>query len=97
MEKTTETRVALALRGKALDFDQALLLGGGSLVPTVNQVAEAFEAILGAVYVDSGHDITVVKKVIKHIKLDDHKFLQQTTEQSKDNKEKGRIGGISAS
>lgn len=80
----TETRAALDVKGRSLNVHQNLLLAIGSLGPTNNHVAEALEAILGAVYLDSGHSVQTVKDVIQRIKLDDHEFLQHMEKQPDD-------------
>lgn len=76
MRAEVESRVSLAFKGRALGIHKLLLLSGGVDAPRFSQVAEAFEAVIGAIYLDSGGSIEVVKKVINYIKLDDHKFLR---------------------
>jgi len=45
-----------------------------------DKVAETFEAVLGAIYVDSQHDIAAVKRVIGKLGLTDHKYLMSPEE-----------------
>ncbi|KAL6703261.1 hypothetical protein ACN47E_010049 [Coniothyrium glycines] len=65
------SRAALNAKGRELGFDKHLLLDGGrsELGPSKDDVAEAFEAILGAVYVDSGQSLEAVKNVLRGIRL----------------------------
>ncbi|KAF1944501.1 ribonuclease III, partial [Clathrospora elynae] len=71
MSLNTETRAALHARGRALGIHSHLLLSIASSGPSLAHVAETFEAILGAVYLDSGHRLQVVKDVMRRIELDD--------------------------
>ena len=87
MAESTVSRANLGLQGKALGFDRNLLLADQNHRATVHEIAEAFEAILGAVYVDSGHHVPAVKDVLKRVKLDNHKFLQNANEEWKKGQE----------
>lgn len=79
MHVDIETRAALCIKARSLGLHKEILIVQ-SHPPTADQIAEAFEAILGAVYLDSSHDIGAVKKVIKGINLDEHKFLMTPNE-----------------
>jgi hypothetical protein len=74
MSADTVSRASLAIVGGALGLRQSVLSATGSA--TRNNVAETFEAILGAIYVDSNYSVQAIKDVIKRVRLDDHKFLK---------------------
>ena len=76
MHVEMESRASLAEKGRAIGLHKELLLPEGVEGPKNFQIAESFEAIIGAIYLDSGKSIEVVKKVINNIKLDDHEFLR---------------------
>ncbi|KAI4945975.1 hypothetical protein J4E91_007416 [Alternaria rosae] len=71
-----ESRVGLSKKGYALGIHDNLLLHDWQ-PSTFNHVAEAFEAVLGAIYLDSGNNIETVKEVVTGIKLDSHKMLEE--------------------
>ena len=85
-----ESRVSLSEKGYALGLHKELLLPEGVDSPKYFQVAECFEAVVGAIYLDSGKSVEVVKKVISDIKLDDHQYLkpQSTSRDYQERKEK---------
>jgi hypothetical protein len=95
MQLGTETRVALYTRGKKLGIHRNLLLAPGISDPSKDHVAEAFEAILGAVYVDSGHQLSTVKEVITSVELDTHRLLKADI-QSQDAQEEKELAQIRA-
>lgn len=72
----TETRASLAITGRRLGVDKSILLPWSVKDARSPQIAETVEAILGAVYIDSGNQLPAVTKVIKNIGLDQHKLLQ---------------------
>jgi hypothetical protein len=74
MFQTTETRAALYAKAHELGIHKEVLLYDNPN-PTNDQVAETFEAIIGAIYLDCGNNIDVVKRVIAGIDLDAHRFL----------------------
>lgn len=76
MNSFIETRAALNVTGRAMKLHQDILLQHELAVPANSHVAEAFEAIIGAIYVDSGHNVPAVKEVLKHLGIDNHEFLQ---------------------
>ncbi|KAI4924538.1 hypothetical protein J4E85_007654 [Alternaria conjuncta] len=78
MQPDIESRVGLGKKGYALGINDNLLLHERH-PSTFNHVAEAFEAVLGAIYLDSGNNIETVKEVITGIKLDRHKGLEEQT------------------
>ncbi len=63
-----ETRFALNKRGRDLRIDENVIIARDN--PTDDQVAETFEAIIGAIYEDSGKDIRVAKTIIKEAGFD---------------------------
>ncbi|CAA9958412.1 Rnc dsRNA-specific ribonuclease [Pyrenophora teres f. maculata] len=77
MSLKTVTRAALNTQGLKINLDKNLILVAGATGATPNQVAETFEALLGAVYVDSGHDVEAVKRVINTVQLDQNRFLRR--------------------
>jgi hypothetical protein len=95
MSLGTETRAALDLRGRKLGIHKNLLLSPGVGDPTKDHVAEAFEAILGAVYVDAGHSLADVKEVLASTGLDTHRFLSADT-QSQDAQEEKELAQLRA-
>ena len=76
MQPDVESRVGLGKKGYALGINDNLLLHDRQ-TSTFNHVAEAFEAVLGAIYLDSGNNIETVKEVVTGIKLDSHKMLEE--------------------
>lgn len=76
----TATQSGLYSKARKLGIDREVLIGEGMYTPSVRQIAESFEAILGAVYVDSDHSLETVKQVIKSIDLDKHEFLKAPPE-----------------
>lgn len=76
MDQDTVTRASLAVKGRALGFHEAILQSPGMQSAKANMVAETFEAILGAAYVDSGNQLSAVTRVIKRIGLDEHRLLK---------------------
>jgi hypothetical protein len=86
MQSKLESRKVLREKGKALGIRENLVwYNQWTPKPNANfnaddaygeAVAEAVEAILGAVWVDSGKSIETVKEVIKKAALDTHKQLK---------------------
>jgi hypothetical protein len=74
MSAATVSRVALAVTGRDLRLHESILTQNSS--PTGDNIAETFEAVLGAIYLDSGSMLSTVKEVIKRIGLDDHPYLR---------------------
>jgi dsRNA-specific ribonuclease len=81
MSVATVSRWALADVGRSIGLSKAMLTTSG-MPPGRNPIAETFEAILGAVYVDSNYSVDTVKAIIKKLNLGDHQFLK-TREQLK--------------
>ncbi|RAR07077.1 hypothetical protein DDE82_003019 [Stemphylium lycopersici] len=79
MFQTTETRAALYAKAHELGIHKEVLLYENP-TPTNDQVAETFEAIIGAIYLDCGNNIDVIKRVIAGIDLDTHRFLTAQVE-----------------
>jgi hypothetical protein len=81
MRAGSESRVSLSARGRAIGIHKNLLLHHERREPpSDDQVAETFEAILGAVYLDSGKSLEAVKKVITQAGLDNHELLKVNTQ-----------------
>ncbi|KAF2749812.1 ribonuclease III [Sporormia fimetaria CBS 119925] len=76
MNEDTITRAKLAVTGRQLGIQSMILQAEGNKI-SPNHVAETFEAVLGAIYVDSDHDLGAVKRVIRHIGLNKHVLLQE--------------------
>jgi len=76
MNLDTITRASLAVRGHKIGLHDSILIAPSVTTPRENQIAETFEAILGAVYVDAGNQLDKVTKVIKKLELDD-RFRKQ--------------------
>ncbi|KAF2856280.1 hypothetical protein T440DRAFT_503916 [Plenodomus tracheiphilus IPT5] len=76
MHQLTETRVALDITGRAMNLNRDILLPKIFSAPLNDHVAETFEAILGAVYVDSNNSVPTVKEVLQKLGMTDHEFLQ---------------------
>lgn len=81
MNKLTETRAALNITGRAMKLHQDILLHSSTPESSNDQVAETFEAIIGAIYVDSDHSVPTVKEVLNNLGLDNHEFLQTVDSQ----------------
>jgi dsRNA-specific ribonuclease len=81
MSVATVSRWALADAGRSIGLSKAMLTTSG-MPPGRNPIAETFEAILGAIYVDSNYSVDTVKAIIKKLNLGDHQFLK-TREQLK--------------
>ncbi|ORX93935.1 hypothetical protein BCR34DRAFT_580274 [Clohesyomyces aquaticus] len=82
MEKDVITRVSLALQGRRIGLDEALLRNARQS-PSSDAIAETFEAVLGAIYVDSKTPLDDVAMVVRHLGLDNHPALglpSETTE-----------------
>jgi len=83
MESQIETREALNNTGRAMELDKHLLLfkkaNGVSKLAADLEVAESFEAVIGAVYVDAGHSLDPVKAVIRKLEIDKHELLDTVT------------------
>ncbi|EUC50161.1 hypothetical protein COCMIDRAFT_32495 [Bipolaris oryzae ATCC 44560] len=74
------TSSALYERARKLRIDREILIGEGMYIPSIRHIAESLEAILGAVYVDSDHNLETVKQVIKYVELDKHESLKAQPE-----------------
>jgi dsRNA-specific ribonuclease len=80
MTSETVSRAALAITGRAIGLHQSMWVpddnSRGPPRKWNHQIAEALEAVLGAVFVDSNYDMKAVKAIISKLKLDDHQFLK---------------------
>jgi hypothetical protein len=72
MNLETITRASLAARGRKIGLDASILIPDSLPSANLNQIAESFEAILGAVYVDAGNQLGPVTKVIATLEVDNH-------------------------
>lgn len=79
MSSQTVSRAALAVTGQKLGLHLSIL-AAGSKIMTSDHIAETFEAVMAAVYVDSGYSMKVVKDVIRTLKMDDHFYLKTPEE-----------------
>jgi dsRNA-specific ribonuclease len=79
MSSETVSRAALAINAYDLGLHKSILIADGSTIKK-DDLAETFEAVLGAVYIDSGHSVEAVKTVIRKLRLDDHRFLRAREE-----------------
>ena len=71
--RTALTRVALARKGRNLKFDKSAIVASHS-DPTFSQIAETFEAIIGAIHEDSGFDRSVAEAVMRKLGFDERLF-----------------------
>lgn len=72
MNLDTITRASLAARGRKIGLDASILIVGSLPSASLNHVAETFEAILGAVYVDAGNRLGSVTNIIRLLEMDNH-------------------------
>jgi dsRNA-specific ribonuclease len=79
MSSETVSRAALAINARDLGLHKSIL-APDNWTMTRNDLAETFEAILGAIYVDSHYSVRAVKTVIRKLRLDDHRFLKSREE-----------------
>lgn len=79
MEQVTTTRMNLSKVGHALGLHKSILNHEGSISGR-DHIAETFEAVLGAVYVDSKYSISAVKDLVRKVGLADHKNLKTREE-----------------
>ncbi|KAF2833248.1 hypothetical protein CC86DRAFT_376454 [Ophiobolus disseminans] len=93
MSSATVSRGALAVTGHALQLHKSILLQDNQIV-TKNHVAETFEAVLGAIYVDSNFSVQAVKDVMRRLRLDDHKYLKPREESASEGRD--RIADLAA-
>ncbi|ORY13998.1 hypothetical protein BCR34DRAFT_599420 [Clohesyomyces aquaticus] len=75
MEKDLLSNRALAAKGRALGIDKCLLTNPGLTTVSDMMVADAIEAVAGAVYLDGGDK--AVKNVMKGLGLDKHACLNK--------------------
>jgi dsRNA-specific ribonuclease len=79
MSAETVSRFALGATGNTLGLKKSILIPNvpmhaNKMNHTRDNIAETFEAILGAIYVDSGYDLQPVSKVLKQLGLHDHRY-----------------------
>ncbi|KAF2715255.1 ribonuclease III, partial [Pleomassaria siparia CBS 279.74] len=68
----TITRVSLAGRGHKIGLGKNILRpSSATSEASINQVGETFEAVLGAVYVDSGYSLQAVTAATRRLEVDD--------------------------
>lgn len=81
MSQETVSRAALAITGGAIGLKKIILAKNNTSLDRWNfRIAETFEAVLGAVYVDSNYNVKAIKAIINKLKLDDHRFLRTQAE-----------------
>lgn len=91
MSAETVSRTALQATGNALGLKKSILIPNvpmreSRMSYTRDNIAETFEAILGAIYVDSGYDLQPVSKVLKRLGLHDHRYLKTRNGQAAEEK-----------
>ncbi|KAF1911777.1 ribonuclease III domain-containing protein, partial [Ampelomyces quisqualis] len=74
MSSDTVSRIALEATGNALGLRKSILVPNVPLGPTQtnftrDHIAETLEAVLGAIYVDSGYNLQAVSNVLKGLGL----------------------------
>jgi hypothetical protein len=73
------TNKQLAVRGRALGFDACVIKDPGTAVVSDGMVATTFEAVIAAVYVDSGADtLDVVHGVVANLGFFTHYLFTVT-------------------
>ncbi|PSN72701.1 ribonuclease III [Corynespora cassiicola Philippines] len=76
---TTNSRLVsrnnLGAHGRSLNIGESILLDRGIPTASKNMIAETFEAILGAIYVDSNYSVNTVKDAILRVGLGRHQLL----------------------
>ncbi|KAF1956143.1 hypothetical protein CC80DRAFT_69997 [Byssothecium circinans] len=81
MSSQVVARSALYATGKPLGFDEScFLMPPGSFKASQDQIAETFEAVVGAVYLDTGKQYDEVYKLIHRLGLDRHEALKTPEE-----------------
>lgn len=65
-------------------LNESIISVSGAEIRGKDQVAETFEAVLGAIYVDSQHSVATVKSIIRKLGLADHEFLMSQDEFAKE-------------
>lgn len=84
MESATLSRAALAVTAGKIRLNEALLRHSDSEIHSRDHLAEAFEAVIGAIYLDSNENLSVVKKVIQTVRLDQHRNLKTWEEMTEE-------------
>ena len=79
MSSQTVSRAALAVTGEKLGLHLDILAEGSNAM-TSDHIAETLEAVMAAVYVDSGYSMKAVKDVIRTLGIDDHFYLKTSEE-----------------
>jgi hypothetical protein len=81
MAVNTVSRVALAVTGRNLKLHESILvLSNFPDYKLRDAIAETFEAVLGAVYVDSNYSVKTVKNLIRRLRVADHQYLKTREE-----------------
>ncbi|KAF1968646.1 ribonuclease III, partial [Bimuria novae-zelandiae CBS 107.79] len=65
-----ESRKAMEKRALALGLDYPILISDSKRVAVFEDIAETFEAIIGAVYIDSGKDLATVRTAVERLGLE---------------------------
>jgi hypothetical protein len=82
MSSETVSRNALAVNACDIGLHKSMLTQdtSNSMHTNKDNLAETFEAVLGAVYVDSNYDVQTVKALCRRLRLDEHRFLKTREE-----------------
>jgi ribonuclease-3 len=76
MQLELVTNKGLAKRGYLFGLDKCVIKGWGTLNVGTEQMANAFEAIIGAVYIDAGEQgLAVVRTMLEHLGFFEHPML----------------------
>ncbi|KAL5403926.1 hypothetical protein PMIN06_011606 [Paraphaeosphaeria minitans] len=65
-----ESRASLGVRATQLGIDGTLIIRNGTNPVPNYLIAETLEAIIGAVYVDSNHSLSVVQEILKKLRFE---------------------------
>lgn len=72
------TNSRLAERGRTLGLDACVICDPGTTTVSDGMLATTLEAVIAAVYVDSGNDNNTLVAVMEKLKFFDHPFLPVT-------------------
>lgn len=72
------TNVRLASRGRELGLDACVICDPGTPTVSTDMLATTFEAVIAAVYLDSGADLDTVETVMERLGFFNHPLLLVT-------------------
>jgi ribonuclease-3 len=79
MQKDLVTNKALGARGHRLGLNDCVIKGWGTTRVGIPQMANCFEAIIGAVYMDAGaNGLNLVRAMLEHLGFFEHPILSVT-------------------